>query len=147
MLGIQGLSAPNSGILFNCMKSIYILPKISTLSRWSKEEAACWVLNHFNCKDSVTKMLSALKWKTLESRRTIARLPMLYKMRNKLGFCEDIKLQPVDHLYSTCSKEYAYKQLIATRDNLLYVLFLSKDNFRMEQSPKGNCIVQVTGCI
>ena len=69
-------------------------------------------------------MLSALKWKTLESRRTIARLSMLYKMRNRLVFFEDIKPQPVDHLYSTRSKEYAYKQPITTR---------------MKHTLKGNC--------
>ena len=92
----------------------------------------CWVLNRFNCKDSVTEMLSALKWKTLESRRTIARLSLLYKMRNRLAFYEDIKLQPVDHLYSTRSKEYAYKQPIATKDyyNSFYPRTII---FRMEQ--------------
>ena len=111
-----------------------------------QRRAARWVLNRFNRKDCVTAMLSTLKWKTLERRRTIARLSMLYKMRNRLVFYDDIKLQPVDHLYSTRSKDYAYKQPIATRDYYKYI-FLSKDNFRMEQTPKGNCTVQFTGCI
>ena len=74
-------------------------------------------------KDSVTVMLSTLKWKTLESRRTIARLSMLYKMRNRLVFYDDIKLQPVDHLYSTRFKEYAYKQPITTRDYYKYSFY------------------------
>ena len=68
-------------------------------------------------------MLSALKCKTLESRQTIARSSMLYKMQSRLVFYEDIKLQPVDHLYSTCSKEYAYKQPIATRDYYKYSFY------------------------
>jgi hypothetical protein len=45
-----------------------------------ERKAACWVLNRFSLKDSVTEMLSALKWKTLESRRSTARLSMMYKM-------------------------------------------------------------------
>ena len=45
---------------------------------------------------------------------------MLYKMRNRLVFYDDIKLQPVDHLYSTRFKEYAYKQPITTRDYYKY---------------------------
>ena len=85
-----------------------------------QRRAARWVLNCFNRKDSVTAMLSTLKWKTLESRRTIARLSMLYKMRNRLVFYDDIKLQPVDHLYSTRFKEYAYKQPITTRNYYKY---------------------------
>ena len=88
-----------------------------------QRRAARWVLNRFNRKDSVTAMLSTLKWKTLESRRTIARLSMLYKMRNRLVFYDDIKLQPVDHLYSTRFKEYAYKQPITTRDYYKYSFY------------------------
>ena len=64
------------------------------------------------------------KLKTItEIRRTIARLSMLYKMRNRLVFYEDIKLQPVHHLYSTRSKDYSYKQPIATRDYYKYSFY------------------------
>ena len=60
---------------------IHIQLKTQTWLRWSKGElSARWVLNRFDGKDSVTEMLSTLKWKTLKSRRTIARLSMLYKM-------------------------------------------------------------------
>ena len=88
-----------------------------------QRRAARWVLNRFNRKDSVTAMISTLKWKTLESRRTIARLSMLYKMRNRIVFYDDIKLQPVDHLYSTRFKEYAYKQPKTTRDYYKYFFY------------------------
>ena len=100
----------------------YTAKNINIVERVQRR-APRWVLNRFNRKDSVTAMLSALKWKTLESRRTIARLSMLYKMQNRLVFYEDIKLQPVDHLYSTRSKEYTYKQPIATRDYYKYSFY------------------------
>ena len=54
---------------------------------------ARWVLNRFDRKVSVTEMLSTLKGKALASRRTIARLSMLYKMRYRLVSHEDVKLQ------------------------------------------------------
>ena len=51
-------------------------------------------------------MLSTLKWKTLESRRMISRLSMLYKMLYRLVSHEDAKLQSAGHSYSTLSIEY-----------------------------------------
>ena len=104
------------GIHIDAAKNINVVEMV-------QRRAARWVLNRFNRKDSVTAMLSALKWKTLESRRTIARLSMLYKMRNRLVFYDEIKHQPVDYLYSTRSKEYAYKQPIATRDYYKYSFY------------------------
>ena len=52
------------------------------------------------------------------------------------------KLQLAGHSYSTRSMEYAFKQQLATRD----YYNSSKNNFRMEQTPRGNHIVQFTGC-
>ena len=51
--------------------------------------------------DSATKMLSTLKWKTLESRRTIACLIMLHKRGYRLVPHEDAKLQSAGHSYSS----------------------------------------------
>ena len=80
-----------------------------------QRRTARWVLNRFERKVSVTEMLSTLKWKTLASRRTIARLSVLYKMRYRLVSHEDAKLQPAGHSYSTRSKEYSYSQPTAIR--------------------------------
>ena len=110
-----------------------------------QKRAAHWVLNHFDRKDSVTEMLSTLKWKTLESRRTIACLSILYKMRHRLVSHKDASLQSAGHSYSTSSIEYSYTQPTAIRD--YYKIFLlPKDNYRMEQIPKGYSIVQFAGC-
>ena len=78
-----------------------------------QKRAARWVLNRLDCKDSVTEMLSPLKWKTLESRRTIARLSMLYKIRNRLVSHEDVLLQSTGHL---CSNSLQ-RVLLHTIDN------------------------------
>ena len=104
-----------------------------------QRRAARWVLNRFNCKDSVTKMLLALKWKTLESRRTITCLSMLYKMRNRLVSHEDVQLQLAGHFHSTRSKEYSYTQLTATRDYFKY-FFCSRTNTKWNQLPRETAL-------
>ena len=53
-----------------------------------QRRAARWVISSYGRQDSVTVMLSCLGWKTLEARRTIARLTMLYKLRNNLTSIE-----------------------------------------------------------
>ena len=75
-----------------------------------QRRATRWVLNRFDRKDSVTEMLSTLKWKTLESRRTIARQSMLYKMRHRLFSHKDANLQSAGNSYSTRPIEYSYTQ-------------------------------------
>ena len=91
-------------------------------------------------KDTVTKMLSTLKWKTLKSRRTIAHLSMLLKLWHRLVSHKDASLQSAGHLYSTRSKEYSYTRPTAIRDYLIFLL--PKDNYRLEQTPMGYSIVQ-----
>ena len=44
-----------------------------------QRRAARWVLGSYDRSDSVTDMLSSLKWRSLELRRSDARLCMLYK--------------------------------------------------------------------
>ena len=59
-----------------------------------QRRAARWVLNRYDRLDSVNDMLYCLNWKTLQSRRSIARLSMLYKMRNNLTYAGNNMLQP-----------------------------------------------------
>ena len=73
-----------------------------------QRRSARWVLSRYNRQDSVTDMLRDLGWRTLESRRTIARLTMLYKFRNKLAYIENSELKPVTYS-STRSSGHAYK--------------------------------------
>lgn len=49
-----------------------------------QRRAARFVLNRYDRKSSVTKMLTELNWETLEKRRTRARATMLYKVRHQL---------------------------------------------------------------
>ena len=53
-----------------------------------QRRAARWVLGHYDRLDSVTVMLSSLKWRSLELRRSDARLCMLYKQGNGLATYE-----------------------------------------------------------
>ena len=58
-----------------------------------QRRAACWVLGRYDRLDSVTDMLSALKWRSLELRRSDARLCMVYKQINGLATYECDKLK------------------------------------------------------
>ena len=58
-----------------------------------QRRAARWVLGRYDRLDSVTDMLSSLKWRSLELRRSDARLCMLYKQCNGLATYEYDKLQ------------------------------------------------------
>ena len=58
-----------------------------------QRRAARWVLGRYGRLDSVTDMLSSLKWRSLELRRSDARLCMLYKQCNGLATYECDKLR------------------------------------------------------
>jgi hypothetical protein len=73
-----------------------------------QRRAARWVLSRYGRQDTVTVMLSCLGWKTLQSRRTIARLTMLYNLRNNLASIDSCVLQPITHS-STRSSAHAYR--------------------------------------
>ena len=76
----------------------------------------------FDRKDSVTDKLSTLKWKTLESRRIISRLSMLYKTLYRLVSHEDAKLQSAGHSNSIRSVEYCTLTM-AIRDYYEYSFY------------------------
>ena len=56
----------------------------------------------------VSDMLNCLGWKTLQTRRTIARLCLLYKFRNNLAYVVNAELHPVAYS-STRSSGHAFK--------------------------------------
>ena len=58
-----------------------------------QRRAGRWVLGRYDRLDSVTDMLSSLKWRSLELRRSDARLCILYKQSNGLATYECDKLQ------------------------------------------------------
>ena len=58
-----------------------------------QHRAARWVLGRYDRLDSVTDMISSLKWRSLELRRSHARLCLLYKQCNGLGSYDCDKLQ------------------------------------------------------
>ena len=87
-----------------------------------QRRAARWVLSRCQRQDSVTDMLLVLGWKTLESRRIIARLTLLYKFRNSLAYVNDINLQPVPYTF-TRSSEHAYKIPSIKCDYYKYAFF------------------------
>lgn len=87
-----------------------------------QRRAARWVLSRYNRQDSVTDMLCGLGWRTLQSRRTIARLSMLYKFRNNLAYVDTSELQP-DTYSSTRSSGHAYKIPLIKCDYFKYYFF------------------------
>ena len=65
------------------------IQQVKMIQSW----AARWVLGRNDRLDSVTDMLSSLKWKSLELRRSDTHLCMLYKQSNGLATYEWDKLQ------------------------------------------------------
>ena len=53
-----------------------------------QRRTARWVLGRYDRLDGVTDMLSSLKWRSLELRRSDARLCVLYKRCNGLATYE-----------------------------------------------------------
>ena len=58
-----------------------------------QRRAACWVLELYDRLNSVTDLLSSLKWRSLELKQSDARLCMLKKESNGLATYECDKLQ------------------------------------------------------
>ena len=58
-----------------------------------QRRAARWVLGRYDRLDSVTDMLSSLKWRSLELRRPDVRFCRLYKQSNGIATYECDKLQ------------------------------------------------------
>ena len=70
----------------------YVAKNIQQLEMIQRRVAR-WVLGRYDRLDSVTDMLSSLKWRSLELRRSDARLCMLYRQCNGLATYERDKLQ------------------------------------------------------
>ena len=66
------------------------IKQVETVQR----RAARWVLSCYNRQDRMTDMLNEMGWKSLQSRRIIARLSMLYKFRNNLANVDNANLHP-----------------------------------------------------
>ena len=81
----------------------------------------------------MSDMLNCLAWKTLQSRRTIARLSLLYKLRNNLA-CLDILL-----LHAHLGMILSYPLL-----SVIFISFPSFKNFtEMEQTAKISSIGKI----
>ena len=92
--------------------------------------AARWVLGRYDRLDSVTDMLSSLKWRSLVLRRSHVRLCLLYKQCNGLASydCDklqrehksrmDIRLSSLSHRFEQprCTRDY-YKNSIYPRSS------------------------------
>ncbi|KAK7093701.1 uncharacterized protein [Littorina saxatilis] len=56
-----------------------------------QRRAARFVCNRYHNTSSVSRMLDSLGWQSLEERRKLARLSMLYKITNSIVHCPGIK--------------------------------------------------------
>ena len=70
----------------------YVTKNIQQVEMIQRLEAR-WILGRYDRLDSVTDMLSSLKWRSLELRRSKARLCILFKQINGLATYECDKLQ------------------------------------------------------
>ena len=66
------------------------IAKLESIQR----RAARFVMNDYSQESSVTSMLQKLDWQSLEHRRSVAKVSMLYRITNKLIDIPDTQLLP-----------------------------------------------------
>ena len=80
--------------------------------------------NNYQPTASVTAMIQDLGWKTLESRRTMTRLTLLYKMsRGEIDIDTNSFLRPHAESRTRASHSYRYRQDKATKNLYFYFFF------------------------
>ena len=96
---------------------------IDSLERVQRK-AARFCCNNYQPTASVTAMIQDLGWKTLESRRTMTRLTLLYKMsRGEIDIDADSFLRPHAESRTRASHSYRYRQDKATKNLYFYSFF------------------------
>ena len=96
---------------------------IDSLERVQRK-AARFCCNNYQPTASVTAMIQDLGWKTLESRRTMTRLTLLYKMsRGEIDIDTDSFLRPHAESRTRASHSYRYRQDKATKNLYFYSFF------------------------
>ena len=96
---------------------------IDSLERVQRK-AARFCCNNYQPTASVTAMIQDLGWKTLESRRTMTRLTLLYKMsRGEIDIDTDSFLRPHAESRTHASHSYRYRQDKATKNLYFYSFF------------------------
>ena len=101
----------------------YLQKDIDSLERVQRK-AARFCCNNYQPTASVTAMIQDLGWKTLESRRTMTRLTLLYKMsRGEIDIDTDSFLRPHAESRTRASHSYRYRQDKATKNLYSYSFF------------------------
>ena len=103
---------------------IPISKKIKIPLRESSRKAARFCCNSYQPTASVTEILQDLGWMSLESRRTMTRLTLLYKMsREEIDIDTDSLLRPHTESRTRESHNYRYRQDKATKNVYFYSFF------------------------
>ena len=96
---------------------------IASLERVQRK-AARFCSNNYHPTASVTEMLSELGWSTLELRRTMSRLVLLYKMsRGQIDIDTDAYLHPNTELRTRASHNHRYLQDKVTKNTYFNSFF------------------------
>ena len=101
----------------------YLQKDIASLERVQRK-AARFCSNNYHPTASVTDMLHELGWTTLELRRTMTRLALLYKMsRGQIDVDTETYLNSNTELRTRASHQYRYIQDKATKNTYFYSFF------------------------
>ena len=82
-----------------------------------KRRASRYVTNRYHNTSSVSAMLNHLQWSTLEHRRNLNRITMLYKITNNLIAADPKLYLSPQHSLSTRNNNPLQYQIISTRTN------------------------------
>ena len=87
-----------------------------------QRRAARWVCSDYSPLSSVTSMLDVLGWRTLEQRRSDARLAMLFKIvHGQVAIPSDQLVRP--SRLTRHSHSYSFRQIQSTKNSLKYSFF------------------------
>ena len=87
-----------------------------------QRRAAQWVCSDYSPLSSVTSMLGKLGWRSLEQRRSDARLSMLYRIEHgKVAIPPGQLIRP--SRLTRHSHSYSFRQIQATKNSLKYSFF------------------------
>ena len=101
----------------------YLQKDIASLERVQRK-AARFCSNNYHPTASVTDMLHELGWTTLELRRTMTRLALLYKMsRGQIDVDTETYLNPNTKLRTRASHQYKYIYKTKPQRTCIFILF------------------------
>ena len=125
--------------------AIYVINRYHNTSSASamleqvQRRAAIYVTNRYHNTSSASAMLNHLQWPTLEHRRSLSRIAMLYKITNNLIAVDPKRYLTPQPSLSTRNNNPLQYQIISTRTNYYKYIFPPTCSSTLELTTLYSC--------